>query len=70
MTSRWFLRLSSAMSPYFEARKPVAGVGSFQTNGDSFHELIRRFGIYDLKNRPIKYFIKNVRLVSCRLPEA
>lgn len=60
MTSRWYLRLSSAMSPYFEVRKPVAGVGYFQTNGDSSHELIRRFGIYDLKSRPIKYFIKNV----------
>jgi hypothetical protein len=60
MTSRWFIRLSSALSPYFEARKPVEAVGYFQTDSKSSNQFIQRFGIYDLKNRPVKYFIKNV----------
>ncbi len=60
MTSRWFLRLSSALSPQFEARKSVKGVGFFETDSDPSRQLIQRFGIFDLKNKPVKYFIKNV----------
>lgn len=58
ITSRWFLKLN-IMNPFFERRKNTEGVGYFtvEFGKDTW---ISRFPIHDLKNNPVKYYVKNV----------
>lgn len=56
LTTRWFMRLNSGLSPYFEKRKNTAGVGFFDTPIEGW---IQRFPIHDLASRPVKYYVKN-----------
>lgn len=60
ITSRWFLKLN-VMNPFFERRKNTEGVGYFtvEFGKDTW---ISRFPIHDLKNNPVKYYVKNVPL--------
>ncbi len=61
ITTRWFVRLNSGMTPYFVPRKNTPGVGFF-TNGESSNDYISRFAITDLATNPVKYYVKNVPL--------
>lgn len=58
ITTRWFLRLNSMANPFFERRKNTEGVGYFVVDS-SKDSWIARFPIQDLKNNPVKYYLKN-----------
>jgi hypothetical protein len=58
LTSRWFIKLNSSLTPFFVPRKNTEGVGFF-TNGEA-NDYISRFAITDLATNPIKYYVKNV----------
>lgn len=60
ITTRWFMRLGSATSPFFVTRSNVNGVGFFATNYTNPTAPITRFAISDLQRKPVKYYIKGV----------
>lgn len=57
-TVRWYLKLMSASSSYFESRTPTKGVGFFLTERTSSPK-ITRFSTTDF-GKSVKYYIKNV----------
>jgi hypothetical protein len=57
VTSRWYLKPATVFNPAFVSRRPVQGVGFFETaRGPA--KLIRRFDLR--RGTPVKYFVKNV----------
>lgn len=60
-TTRWFLRMNSVLSGGFVPRLETPGVGYFTTSRkDGGPSLITRFSIENLRQNPIKYYLKNV----------
>ena len=48
------------LDPFFERRKQTAGVGYFLTDPQQESGWLARFSIHDLRNNPVKYYVKNV----------
>ena len=59
LTTRWYLKLTSAFSPGFTARAPTDGVGFFTTMRNKI-PLITRFSGTSSGPALMKYYVKNV----------